>query len=478
MPDAPVILDYAIQRATRVFCRPRPEVHLCAAAVLDCRSFSSDLTQEQREQAREAAREALHTACTEVAPRALDVVSRYANFERRAGNIEYARSLMRSLLDAAIEAGDPVAVEELADANISFEDSVRSAANSQVGNSNNEPAAGAGAEPMTGVETTSTSAALDANGVGNENANGSNAAAANEGKENSARNGEAGDGDAPPGDKAPARAADNPGASNGATATETNGTYSSFQSFLESALQSFPAQEGLWTKAVSEKEHLLPWGPERAQAVLDVYKRAIIATEPTEREVSSLPGADGGTAAATAGMAPTEVSTTPVLKLRVREKFAAAALTAMDFCGSPDQIWEAMELVLGLLGETLQSNAVTKRPAANQWQSAANAQPDANKQHAAAAPAGAAAVSHLSHVHAAHVHDPNAMAMYAHDPTAAAAAAAAAAAQQHQQYYSHAGYDYSMYYQQQAAAQGAAYPHGSDYTAYYQQYGYQTQPAQ
>lgn len=481
MPDAPVILDYAIQRATRVFCRPRPEVHLCAAAVLDCRAYSSDLTPEQREQATAAAREALRTASTEVAPRALDVVSRYANFERRLGNTEYARSLLRGLLDAAIQAGDPAAVEELAEANISFEDSVRSFTHARAG-SEEAPATPSAAGADAAVATTSgheepqaggASAGVDTNMQGNENANGSNVGVS-EGKENSARNGEAGDGDVPPGDKTLGSAVGDPNA----TAVLTMGlsvTSGPEHSLLEPALLNFPAREGLWTYAVAEKESLLPWGPERAHAVLDIYRRAIASTEPTEKEVSSTPGVEG----AVAGSA-IEVTTKPALTLRTREKFAAAALSAMDFYGTPNQVWEAMELVLGLLGETLQSNAGSKRPAASHWQT--TTQPDA--KHHAAAPTGAAAVSNVSHmhaahpgVHAAHVHDPNAMAMYSHDPNAVAAAAAAA--QQHQ-YYS--GYDYSLYYQQQAA-QGGAYPHahgavGSDYTAYYQQYGYQAHQAQ
>jgi hypothetical protein len=506
MPDAPVILDYAIQRATRVFCRPRPEVHLCAAAVLDCRAFSSNLTAEQREQATAAARDALRTASTEVAPRALDVVSRYANFERRLGNTEYARSLLRSLLSAAIQAGDPAAVEELAEANISFEDAVRSSAQAQAqagavesratanaGSAANEEAAAnaansgaaadveavgpepAGAanpgnedpEPMNvdAAVPADVNAGADASEDAIENTNRSNVGVS-DGKENSARNGEAGDGDAPPGDKAAATIA---GDVTAAVASDGQAvTPGAEQSFLEIALQSFPGREGLWTQAVAEKESLLPWGPERANAVLDIYRRAITATEPTEKEVSST-GVDGVPLAG-AGIG-AETSTKPALLLRVREKFAAAALSAMDFYGTPDQIWEAMELVLGLLGETLQSNAASKRPAASHWQS--TAQPDA--KHHAPAPAGAPAVSNVSHMHAAHAgvhaHDPSALAMYGHDPNAVAAAA------QHQ-YYAAAGYDphYHLYYQQQAAVHGAAY--GSDYTAYYNQYGTYQQPAQ
>ena len=398
-----------------------------------------------------------------MAPRALDVVSRFANFERRAGNTDFARSLLRGLLDAAIQAGDPAAVEELAEANISFEDSIRSAARVHAGEA--APAAAApdpSAATVTPIavneepqlvqplqaEPAFAGAAGDANGGCSENTNGCNAGVSN-GKENSARNGEACDGDAPPGDKTVGAVSGNLNSA----AAGPSVTPVATRSFLEPALQNFPAREGLWTQAVAEQESALPWGPERAQAVLEIYRRAITSTEPTEKEVSSTPGAGAPSAAPGAA---TEASTKPALPLRVREKFAAAALSAMDFYGTPDQIWEAMELVLGLLGETLQSNAGAKRPAASQWQS--TAQPDA--KHHAAAPVGAAAVSNVSHMHAAHagvhgahVHDPNAMAMYGHDPNAAAAAAAAA--QQHQ-YYS--GYDYSMYYQQQAAAQAAAYP--------------------
>lgn len=210
------ILNFAITRATRVFCRARPEVHLAAAAVLDARASAAVLTNGQAsagevaQAAAAAAREALRTVANDIAPRSATVAARLAHYERRSGDASAARSALLAKLDEARASEDAACAAELARACVTLERSLAAR-----------------------VET--------------------DAAVHNGEKENSsAANGAD---EAPPGDE------------------KMNGE-AGIAGVLQKALAKFPGNRSLWDAAISEKE-LMPWGQARARAILGVYKRAL-----------------------------------------------------------------------------------------------------------------------------------------------------------------------------------------------------------
>jgi len=79
--------NYALQRATSVFCKPRADIHLFAARY------------HERQGNVEGARGRYKYVLGELSPRLLSAVTEAANFERRQGNREAACALYESLLD-------------------------------------------------------------------------------------------------------------------------------------------------------------------------------------------------------------------------------------------------------------------------------------------------------------------------------------------------------------------------------------------
>lgn len=231
LPDVGTILNYAITRATRVFCRARPEVHLAAAAVLDARATAASRLNGQEaadgeaQAAAAAAREALRTVANDIAPRSATVAARLAHYERRSGDAVAARAALLAKLDEARVNEDAAAAAELARACVTLERSL-----------------------STRVES-ATAVSTDACGGKENNAAGNGPDEAPPGEE------------AAPGDKA---SADNMGIAD----------------VLEKVLAEFPGNRGLWEAAIAEKE-LLPWGETRARAILDVHIRALGARKAT-----------------------------------------------------------------------------------------------------------------------------------------------------------------------------------------------------
>lgn len=235
LPDVDAILNYAITRATRVFCRARPEVHLAAAAVLDARATAASRSNGQDavdpQAAAAAAREALRTVANDIAPRSATVAARLAHYERRSGDAAAARAALLAKLDEARVNEDAAAAAELARACVTLERSL--------------------------AARTDSTAVISAD-------------AACGGKENNA----AGNGpdEVPPGEQL---VPDD---------KEANGE-AGIRDVLEKVLEKFPGNRGLWDAAIADKE-LMPWGEARARAILDVYIRALAARKTTTGRAS------------------------------------------------------------------------------------------------------------------------------------------------------------------------------------------------
>lgn len=84
----------AITRSTATFCSKRPDMLLFAALLHE---VSGRATQ---------ARELLQKLHGEIAPRSLEVVSRFANYERRAGNVSAGTALYEAALAEELSHGD------------------------------------------------------------------------------------------------------------------------------------------------------------------------------------------------------------------------------------------------------------------------------------------------------------------------------------------------------------------------------------
>lgn len=225
-------MNYAITRATRVFCRARPEVHLAAAAVLDARATAATSANGQQPADGEVtaaaeAREALRTVANDIAPRSATVAARLAHYERRSGDTTAARAALLAKLDEARANEDAAAAAELARACVTLERSL--------------------AAPSKGAV-----AAVNSN-------------VADGGKENNA--GGNGADEVPPGEEA-------------APGSKADTSDADVANVLEKVLEKFPGNRGLWDAAIAEKE-LLPWGEARARAILDVYIRALSAQKGT-----------------------------------------------------------------------------------------------------------------------------------------------------------------------------------------------------